>query len=238
MNDIHLNGHHQRTLASIFRHPASHNVEWHDVLSLLGHLGTVSEQHNGAFHVTIGDHDTIVERPKGHDLEGDQLSGLKHFLAMAGLQPTDGASLSSATLSAGEDERTWIVLIDHHQARLFEVRGDSQHAASPIVFTPDDSDGSRRRVEHRQGNDDHDGGHASEDADYYERVCEALKPATRIIVLSDGKGRSSAGAYLVGHLKQHHAELAQQLAVSERVDLSHLSDGEAVSAGLAFTAAG
>ncbi len=27
----HLNGHHRHTYEAIFRHPAAHNLEWHDV---------------------------------------------------------------------------------------------------------------------------------------------------------------------------------------------------------------
>jgi len=86
MSITHLN--HRKALASLFRHPASHNVEWHDILSLLKHVGTVTEQHNGVFDVVIGDHQIVIERPKGHDLEGDQLRALKKFLSTVGLSPT------------------------------------------------------------------------------------------------------------------------------------------------------
>ena len=37
-DEVHLNGHHRRTLESIFSHPVGHNIEWHSVLSLLGIL--------------------------------------------------------------------------------------------------------------------------------------------------------------------------------------------------------
>jgi hypothetical protein len=30
-----LDGHHRATVEKIFRHPAGHNLQWHDVLSLL-----------------------------------------------------------------------------------------------------------------------------------------------------------------------------------------------------------
>ena len=55
MTSIHLNGHHRKTLASIFSHPESHNIEWHDVLSLLNYLGTANEGHNGSYDIAIGD---------------------------------------------------------------------------------------------------------------------------------------------------------------------------------------
>jgi hypothetical protein len=126
------------------------------------------------------------------------------------------------------------VLIDHHQARLFHAGEDHHTGIKPIVIVPDDDDGSRRRIEHRQGNDDHDGGHASEDAGYYERICTDIEGADPIVVLSDGKGRSSAGEYLVDYLKRKHAGMARQIVATERVDISHLTDGEIVAAGLAL----
>ena len=39
----HLNNHHRDTIAAIFRHPAGHNIEWVDVISLLEAIGTVDE---------------------------------------------------------------------------------------------------------------------------------------------------------------------------------------------------
>ena len=44
----HLNGRHQHTYEAIFRHPAAHNLEWHDVRSLLAVLAEVVE---GLVHV-------------------------------------------------------------------------------------------------------------------------------------------------------------------------------------------
>jgi hypothetical protein len=238
MTSVHLNGHHRKTLAGIFVHPAPHNVEWHDVLSLLQNLGTVTDRHNGGIDVTIGDHTVILERPKGHDLEGDQLRGLKTFLTTAGLSPDEDGTPRQAETPAGVEKvswpakETWIVLIDHHQSRLFKVGDDRHGAAAPIVLVPDDADGSRRRIEHRQGNADHDGGHASEDVAYYERISNDVAGAERIVVLSDGKGRSSAGEYLVDYLKRNHAGIAKRIVATDRVDISHLSDGQIVAAGL------
>jgi len=37
-----LDGHHRATLERIFRHPTSHNIQWHDVLPLLRTVGKVT----------------------------------------------------------------------------------------------------------------------------------------------------------------------------------------------------
>ena len=49
-----LSSHHRDALEKIFRHPASGNIEWREVLSLLKYLGTTTEEHNGKFKVTLG----------------------------------------------------------------------------------------------------------------------------------------------------------------------------------------
>jgi hypothetical protein len=229
MTTTHLNGHHRVTLTGIFTHPAPHNIEWHDVLSLLNHVGTATARHGGGYDVEIGAEHVTLTRPHGHDVVDDELRDLRKFLTRAGLSPGGVPAEHEADRPDG-----WIVVVDHHQARVFAPGGD--HAA-PLVIRPNDDDGSRRRVEHRQGNDDHDGGHASEDEDYYRRIAAGLAAPLRVVVFSNGKGRSSAGEYLVDYAKRHDPGLAGRIIVDEQVDISKLTDGEAVAAGLALLGA-
>lgn len=232
----HLNGHHRKTLATLFHHPASHNLEWHDVLSLLNHLGTVGERQGTGYDIAIGADRIQLGHSHGKDLAGDDIRLLRAFLAKAGLTP-DG---HAAETQVEEDppERHCIVLIDHQQARLFGLGGADADPTEPLVLKPDDADGSHRRIEHKQMNDDHDGGHAAEEDGYYERVSADLKSAQRIVVFSDGKGRSNAGAYLIDYLKRHQPAIADRIVAERRVDIAHLTDREIVSAGTALLDAG
>ena len=233
----HLNGRHRTTLDSLFRNPASHNIEWHDVLSLLQHIGTVTERHNGDYEVAIGAHAIIIDRPKGHDLEGDQLRTLRHFLAQAGMSRDNVAASMPAPAPAAGDDATCIVLIDHHQAKIFERCRQHEAAEATIVLKPADEDGSRQRVTHRQGSDDVDSGHAPEEAAYYESIGADLGGASRIVILSDGEGCSNASDHLVAYLKRHHGRTALRIAARGRIDSTRLSDGEIVAAGLALVEA-
>ena len=49
-----LDAHHRATVEKIFNHPVSHNIQWHDVLSLLQSVATVSEEADGRYTVTLG----------------------------------------------------------------------------------------------------------------------------------------------------------------------------------------
>ena len=229
MNNIHLNGHHRKTLASIFTHPASHNVEWHDVLSLLNHVGHTSERHDGGYDVAVGSDAVKLGRSHGKDLTGDELRNLQAFLTKVGVSPANHP-IEPAFHAA----QSCIVLVDHQEAKLFLPRGEGGDHGAPVLVRPDDADGALRKLRHRQGNDDHDGGHAAEENGFYERISAQLSASHQIVLLSDGKGRSNAGEHLVGYLKHHDPAIADRVVATGRVDIAHLSDGEIVAAGLAL----
>ncbi|HEY1824469.1 MAG TPA: hypothetical protein VGG21_00725 [Acidimicrobiales bacterium] len=80
----HLNGRHRDTLLQIFQHPTSHNVEWHDVLSLLNATAEVQERHDGKFHVRLGEASHTLSRPKGKDVDVQQVVDLRKLFTQAG----------------------------------------------------------------------------------------------------------------------------------------------------------
>ena len=84
---VRLDGHHRETLRQIFQHPAGHNIEWHAVLSLLGAVASIDELHDGRFLVTLGAESETFERPKGKDIEVEQVVDLRRMLRNAGYGP-------------------------------------------------------------------------------------------------------------------------------------------------------
>lgn len=84
---IHLNHHHQVTVKGIFRHPVGHNIEWHDVLSLLGKVGTVVEEENGRFTVTVGPETETFDEPRHHDADVQQVLNVRRMLEAVGITP-------------------------------------------------------------------------------------------------------------------------------------------------------
>ncbi len=80
----HLSGHHRDTLLQIFQEPTSHNVEWHDVMSLLEAVGTIEDRQDDMFRFRIGPDTEVLAIPKGKDIDGQQLVDLRRLLRTAG----------------------------------------------------------------------------------------------------------------------------------------------------------
>jgi class 3 adenylate cyclase len=80
---------HVNTVEKIFGHPASGNVEWRQVLSLLEAVGTVTERHNGRVEVTLGDETEVFDPPKDKDVDAQMIVDLRRMLAGAGFAPAD-----------------------------------------------------------------------------------------------------------------------------------------------------
>jgi hypothetical protein len=84
---VELDGHHKATVEKIFSHPVSHNIQWHDVLSLLRAVATVTEEHDGRCKVTLGS-ETETFDPKGHhDLNVQQVVDVRRMLTNGGITP-------------------------------------------------------------------------------------------------------------------------------------------------------
>ena len=80
----HLSNHHRNTLAKIFEHPVSHNIEWNDVVSLLEAVGTVSERRDGKLEVRLGGEVEFIEPPAGKDIDAQTVVDLRRMLHAAG----------------------------------------------------------------------------------------------------------------------------------------------------------
>lgn len=85
--DNELDRHHRATVEKIFNHPVSHNIQWHDVLSLLKSVATVSEEHDGRFAVTLGSETETFDAPRHHDIDEQQVIDLRRMLKGAGITP-------------------------------------------------------------------------------------------------------------------------------------------------------
>jgi hypothetical protein len=84
-----VNSDHRATLERIFEHPASANIEWRQVRSLLEALGAVSEERNGKLKVTLGGETEVLQPPRGKDIDAQMIVDLRRMLTSAGITPLD-----------------------------------------------------------------------------------------------------------------------------------------------------
>jgi hypothetical protein len=82
-----LDGHHRATVEKIFNHQAGHNIQWHDVLSLLQSVAAVTEEDGGRYTVTLGDETQTFDAPRRHDIDEQQVVDLRRMLKGAGITP-------------------------------------------------------------------------------------------------------------------------------------------------------
>jgi hypothetical protein len=82
-----VNADHRATLERIFSHPASGNIEWRQVRSLLEAVASVTEEKNGNVKVTLGDEAEVLRPPHGKDVDEQMIVDLRRILTRGGLAP-------------------------------------------------------------------------------------------------------------------------------------------------------
>ncbi len=86
---IKLDHHHRLTLLKIFGHPLNHNIQWHDVISLLARFGEVHETHRGNWAVTVDGETISFGSTRARDLTEDQVVKVRGFLRSSGVNPRE-----------------------------------------------------------------------------------------------------------------------------------------------------
>ena len=62
----------------------SHNIAWHDVVSLLEAIGTVERHHDGKVEVTVGSETAFFDLPTHKDTDIEAVVELRHLLTSTG----------------------------------------------------------------------------------------------------------------------------------------------------------
>jgi hypothetical protein len=131
-----LTGSHLRTYQTVFQHPVSHNLGWHDVYALFRQLGQVEEEPNGNIRITRNGQVLVLRPSRTKDVaDTDELMALRHFLEKSEIVP----------LKANADTEHWLLVIDHHEARLFR---SEMHDALPQQILPHKPDEYFRHAHH------------------------------------------------------------------------------------------
>src|SRR5665213_1279581 len=162
-----LTGSHLRTYDTIFQHPVALNLEWREVRALVDHMAEVFEQPHGNLRVTRHGQSMVLHPPRTKDVaEIEEVMAIRRFLQRS--------ERSVPTLAAGEPH--WLVVINHHEARIFrsEMRGTVPERVLP--HEPDDF------FRHAPNSRDFARGQEKPDPNsFFEPVAEALHGIGKIL---------------------------------------------------------
>ena len=120
-----------------------------------------------------------------------------------------------------------VVVIDHHAAHVFRDLGGSR-PENEVTIEPYDPHHFHHHLVHRK-EAHYQGDRVPEETSFYEAVAKALVPATEIVLIGHGTGKSSAVDVLTAYLKKHCPEISQRVTATETTDLSALTEPELVA---------
>jgi len=196
-----VTGSHRRTLDSIFRHPSAHNLDWNDVVGLIGHIGEVHEKANSEFVFEVAGNRHLIRKPHTKDLTSNEVIELRHFLMQAGASPEHPPEPAAHPDPAAPD---LLVVVDHHGAKIFQVDVTSDEASEHVI-RPYDPHHFLHHLTHKD-QDRERGQRTPEEPAYYERIAQAVAAGGRIVVVGHGEGKSNAADHLTEYLRTHHRD--------------------------------
>jgi len=217
-----LTGSFRRTYKTIFQHPISHNLEWRSVYGLLEKLGQLTEEPNGNMTATRNGQTLVLNPPRTKDVaEEDEVMALRHFIEQSEPKPEE----------SGRKEAHFLLVINHHEARIFRSEMQGVLPQQILPHEPDDY------FRHAQNSKDFSKGKEKPDPNsFFEPVAKALQTADQILVFGAGTGMSSEMDQFVTWLHHNHPEAAKRIIGSVVIDEHHLTEDQLLAKAREFYA--
>ncbi len=218
-------------LGRIFQHPAPHNLEWHYVIALVEHLGTVVEEKNGHLIFTINGVSQGVHRSSEKDVSSiEQVMEIRRFLESAGIGKTGVMKTEQVET---DTKLRLLVVINQKSTLVFRSEGKSEGKdAVPERLYPYDPHGELHHLDHTRGDDIES--RAPENVLYYEAISKTLTGAGEILMMGNGTGASSAMTHLKDYLVTHHPQIANAIVGTLTVDLEAHTEAELLQEARSF----
>jgi len=218
--EIQMSKVHQTTYKAIFQHPIAHNLQWHDVRSMLNTISEVEEEHNGNLKF-MRHSETLVIHPPLHKEFSDvrEIMKLRHFLERSTVPEKESV----------KEGLNMLVVIDHREARIYKTE---LHGSVPEMITPYDPDATHRHL-HSMDNEAN-GQLKLELKTFYDAIAQSLNGAEKILIFGSSTGSSSAMNYLMTELKQHHHDIAKRVIGTEIINEQHMTDNQILAKAREF----
>jgi hypothetical protein len=141
------------------------------------------------------------------------------------------ASLDANPPNSAAKDTHWLVIIDHHEARIYR---SATPCAVPQQIRPHVPEDFFR---HAHNSKDFSRGQEKPDPNsFFEPVAGVLNGAGKILIFGAGTGMSSEREQFTAWLKRHRPELAERIVGSLVVDASHLTEGQLLAKAREFYA--
>jgi hypothetical protein len=214
-----VTGKHHRTLDAIFHHPVAHNLDWRDVIGLIGSIGEAQEGSNNDFTFKAGGQTLLIHKPHTKDLTSSEVTDIRHFLEKAGFSPGHPSEVLAHPVPSGPN---LLIVVDHHGTKIFHVEGG---AASEHTIRPYDPHHFLHHLVHKDQDREH-GQRTPEEPAYYEQIADAVALGGKIVVVGHGAGKSNAADHLIAYLRAHHRETYERVVGELDADLSAVTDSQ------------
>lgn len=217
-----LSGAHLRSYNKIFCHPISHNLGCREARALLNRLGEVVEEPNGNLRFSRNGHVLVIQSPRpGESMDVERLIALRHFLEGSEAPAADGA----------EKEAHWLVVIDHHEARVFR---SVMHGSVPSRILPHKPEDFFR---HAHNSKDFARGREKPDPNsFFGSVALVLGSVGAVLIVGSGKGTGSEMGEFIKWLDSKHPEISRRVIGSVVVDQHHLTEAQLLRTAQEFYA--
>jgi hypothetical protein len=213
-----LSAAHRRTLDAIFRHPVAHNLEWNDVVGLIGVIGEAQGKADNEFVFAVAGKRHLVHRPHTKDLTSEAVIDLRTFLIQAGASPEPPLEPPADADPAAPN---LLIVVDHHGAKIFHVDVASADPSAHGI-KPYDPHHFLHHLMHKDQSRER-GQRAPEEPAYYAEIAAAVAQGGRIVLVGHGAGKSNAAHHLTEYLKLHHHETYQRIVREIDADLSSIT---------------
>jgi hypothetical protein len=205
-----LSGSDLRTYEKLFQHPLSHNLEWHDVQTMLGRLGQIHVEPNGHISFARNGHALVLHRPHTKDItDMHELMEIRHFLERSETEMPPVMANGHVT-----------VFVSRQEARVFH---SDAHDTAATRVRPADPLGPGHSAE---SHDFSRGKDIPPPVRFFELIAAEIKEAQQILLFGCGSGKASEAELFAAWLREQHPALATRIAGTIAVDEHQVSDNE------------
>ncbi len=151
----------------------------------------------------------------------EEVMKLRHFL--------ERSETATPVLIAKEPH--WLLVIDHHEARIFNMEMEGAEPKRILPYEPSryfrhapDSKTTTRGEEKPNPNT------------FFEPVAKVFEASGLILLFGTGTGTSSEMEQFRGWIKQHHPETSKRIIGAVAIDEHHLTEGQMLAKAKEFYA--